>query len=63
MKVQVDENICGGAGICIEICPEVFDLNDDGLSSVKVAVVPEGLEDACREAADKCPTNAIKVEE
>ncbi len=63
MKVQVDENMCEGTGICIEICPEVFDLNDDGLSSVKVDVVPEGLEDACQEAADKCPTNAIKVQE
>ena len=30
MKVTVDEDRCRGHGVCWTICPEVFDLSDDG---------------------------------
>jgi len=62
MKVTVDEN-CGGSGLCVDICPAVFELGPDGLSKVKVDVVPAEEEDAVREAEQSCPFDAIHITE
>lgn len=62
MKVTVDDN-CTGCGLCAESCPDVFDLGDDGLATVKVDQVPEGDQDCVRDAAEQCPVEAIHVEE
>jgi ferredoxin len=61
MQVRVDVEVCTGCGVCVELCPEVFDLRDD-VSVVLVDEVPEDLADVVREAADACPTEAIIVE-
>ncbi len=61
MQVRVDAEVCTGCGVCVELCPEVFDLRDD-VSVVLVDEVPEDLADVVREAADACPTEAIVVE-
>ena len=63
MKVSVDENLCTGCGTCTEICPEVFELTDD-LAMVKIGneEVPEQYENACQEAVDSCPVEAITVD-
>lgn len=34
-KVWIDQNLCTGDGLCVEICPALFDLHDDGLAYVK----------------------------
>jgi ferredoxin len=35
MKVWIDQDLCTGDGLCVEIVPEVFTLLDDGLAYVK----------------------------
>ena len=45
------------------MCPEVFNLSDDGYAVVKVPEVPFGLEKATREAVESCPENAISETE
>ena len=35
MKVWIDQDLCTGDGICAEICPDVFEMADDGLAYVK----------------------------
>lgn len=35
MKVWIDQDLCTGDGLCTEICPELFDMHDDGLAYVK----------------------------
>lgn len=62
MQAYVDPDLCIACGDCIEICPEVFDWNDEGLSQAIVDEVPEEVEDECREAADSCPTEAISLQ-
>lgn len=63
MKAKVDKDLCAGTGLCEEICPKVFKVNDEGISEVQVDEVPEDLQDSCREAADSCPTTAIEIED
>ena len=62
MKASVDPDLCTGCGLCVDTCPEVFEMND-ALAKVIVAEIPDKAVDACREAADNCPVEAIKVEE
>ena len=61
MKVRVDPEICAGFGVCLGLCPEVFELHDDGYAIVLVGEVPPELEDMVRKAAVQCPSNAISV--
>ncbi len=61
MKVTVDQDLCISCGVCIDLCPEVFDWNDDGNATVKTDFVASELEDTAREASESCPTDAIPI--
>jgi len=59
-KVTVDENACVGCGLCVNSCPDVFELGDDGIAKVKA--------NSCancdlHEIASQCPVNCITIEE
>lgn len=59
-KVWMEEG-CSACGLCSDICPEVFELQD-------VAKVIEGAdlsahEDKIKEAAESCPVEVIKYSE
>ena len=62
MKVRVDEEVCVGDETCVEICPEIFEMQGD-VAVTKMEEVPEELESACKEAAESCPVEAILIEE
>jgi ferredoxin len=61
MKVHVDTDLCAGFGICVGICPEVFELHDDGYATVLLSEVPPELQDLVRGAACQCPAQAIFI--
>jgi len=61
MKVTVDADRCRGHGVCVTLCQEVFDINDDGYAEVLVGEVPEHLEKVVDEAIGACPERAIEV--
>jgi|APFre7841882590_1041340.scaffolds.fasta_scaffold161373_1 ferredoxin len=57
----VDQDECTGCGMCEEICPDVFHINDDGISEVQE---PHGATaELIQEAIDECPVNCISWEE
>lgn len=60
MKVKVNQEACIGCGACVAIADEVFDINDNGLSEVKVDIVSEENKEKVQEAIDSCPTAAIE---
>jgi len=63
MKASVNES-CTACGLCVETCPEVFEMPDDAdIARVIVDTVPPDAEDACRQAADDCPVEAIEITE
>jgi ferredoxin len=63
MKPKVDKETCIACGLCPSICPECFDMQDDGKAGATVDEVPEDAIDSAREAEESCPVNAIEIEE
>lgn len=61
MKATVDEDRCRGHAVCCTLCPEVFDLSDDGYAVVEQPDVSERFEQAVRTAAMSCPERAITL--
>lgn len=55
---KVNEN-CIGCGACTAVCPDVFDLNAEGLAENIIGEVPAELEADAQEAANSCPVGAI----
>jgi ferredoxin len=62
MQVKIDETLCTGCEVCVDVCPEVFEMGDSVVIA-KVNPVPDDYQDACREAAEGCPCEAIIIEE
>ncbi len=61
MRVEVDQELCISCGACIDICPDVFEWNEDDKAKAHSIVdeVPADLEEQAREAVENCPTDAI----
>lgn len=60
MKIQVDPTKCQAYGRCIEIGPDLFELDDFGFAvALEEGVVAPGNEDRAREAVRECPARAI----
>ena len=63
MKVKVNRDSCIGCGACAAICEDVFEIDDEGLSTAKTEDVEDDKKQEVQDAADSCPTGAIEVEE
>ena len=61
MKGFVNKNACIGCGLCEVICPEVFELEDDGKVSASGNEILEILVNSAYEAVEQCPVAAINV--
>ena len=60
MEVYIDPDLCISCGTCIDICPEVYDWDDNGKAHNQLEHVPPELEDCAREGLESCPVEAIK---
>jgi len=61
MKVRVTDE-CIACGLCVDTCPDVFEMGDE-YAEVIVDEVPAEAEEAVRQAAEDCPSEAIVIEE
>lgn len=63
MKVTVDPLICEANGICMDIAPQVFSLDDDDVLHVRDPAVRPETEALIRSAVAGCPRAALTVQE
>ena len=61
-KVVINKPACCGYGVCAEICPEVYKLDENGIVYVEDPIVPDELVEQARDGADACPQSALKLE-
>lgn len=63
MKVRVNKQ-CMGDRNCNDLCPEVFEYDEDELMSiVKLDPIPEHLEAIVKQAVAECGAEAIDIVE
>ena len=75
LRVWIDQDLCTGDGICVEIAGQLFGMHDDGLAYVKegdkifnpggpeaLANVAENMYEATIESAEECPGECIFIE-
>ncbi len=63
MRATVDQDTCTACGLCIDLCPAVFQEGPDGNAVAIEGAVSEEQEAAARDAADQCPVEAISIEQ
>ncbi|MEN6415870.1 MAG: ferredoxin [Armatimonadota bacterium] len=62
MRAAVTDE-CISCEACVDICPEVFAMEEGGKAYPTVNPIPEELQDKAKEARDSCPVEAIILEE
>ncbi|MEM9561869.1 MAG: ferredoxin [Actinomycetota bacterium] len=62
MKVVVDFDLCESNAVCMNIAPEVFEVRDDDFLYVLAETPEPDLHEKVREAAERCPKQAITLE-
>lgn len=53
--VKIDKNKCIGCGLCAELCPEIFEIGEDGKAGVK----KQKKLPCVKDAIEACPVGAI----
>ncbi|MFH0948521.1 MAG: ferredoxin [Elusimicrobiota bacterium] len=61
MKAIVDGDVCTGCGLCVDTCPDVFEMQDT-IVFVKISEIPVSAEESAKQATSDCPVEAIRVE-
>ena len=74
MRVWIDQDCCTGAGLCVDHCPDLFIVLDDGIGYVHDGgllitdadhpsiPVPRRYEQAAIDAVERCPGECIYLE-
>ena len=76
VRVWIDQDLCTGDGLCVDVVPEVFTLLEDGIAYVcedgtvlndpgmaeSQAAVPERHQESVVQAALICPGECIFIE-
>lgn len=62
MKATVDQELCIGCGVCESVCPEVFQMNDEGLAEAIKGEIEQAVMEEAKQAQTECPVEAITIE-
>ena len=74
MRVWIDQDSCTGAGLCVDHCPDLFIVLDDGIGYVRNGMdvvtdpdhpsvaVPRRHQRAAIDAVERCPGECIYLE-
>lgn len=60
MSLKINLHDCIGCGVCMQVCPDVFDLDEDeGKALVLDESCVESKKEYVKEAIDSCPIGCI----
>jgi ferredoxin len=63
MRIKIDQRKCQGFGMCQEVAPTLFKVDErDGHSVALVAEVPPADTETAKTAVEACPMSAIALE-
>jgi ferredoxin len=60
-RLLLDRSLCEGSGFCLDLAPDLFELQDDGTAAAAVENLSPERTEAAREAEGLCPVRAITV--
>ena len=60
-RLAIDRIRCDGYGMCAEMFPEGFELDDWGYPILRPGVIPDRLLSLARRAVDVCPVLALRL--
>jgi ferredoxin len=63
MRVVVDYDLCESNALCMAAAPEVFEVRDDDFMYVLQENPPEELRPKVEQAVQRCPKQALKIED
>ncbi|BBC30955.1 hypothetical protein SGFS_022490 [Streptomyces graminofaciens] len=63
MRIQTDTSRCEGHGLCADVAPEVYDLDEDAVVVLRHDVLPEALRAKAEAGARACPVAVLRVVE
>ncbi|MDP4120170.1 MAG: ferredoxin [Bacillota bacterium] len=61
MNADVNKDGCIACGLCSQICPEVFDKDENEIAYVKHNPVSPEAEESASEARESCPVSVIDL--
>ena len=61
MKVVVDRDLCESNARCMEIAPQVFQVDDDDVLHIVMEHPPEDLRALVEQAVARCPKTALSI--
>jgi ferredoxin len=61
IRIEVNRETCNGYGNCVIAAESVFELDDEGLVTLKRAEAGDEDRDAVRRAVYDCPTDSIAL--
>lgn len=62
MAVSINFDDCIGCGVCMQVCPAVFGLDEELGKAMLLSDEPVGKEsDLLKEALDSCPIGCINL--
>jgi len=62
VKVIVDYDLCEANAVCMDVCPEVFKVDEDDNLHILMEEIPEELRPKVEEAVRLCPRQALRIE-
>lgn len=63
MRIVVDFDLCESNAVCMGIAPEIFEVRDDDFLYVLDENPPESMRAKVVEAVQRCPKQAIAIED
>jgi ferredoxin len=61
VRISADTARCEGHGLCEEVAPRVYELDDDAVVTLRHHDVPPELERLAEAGARVCPVAALKL--